>query len=346
MTLKEIAAQAGVSVSTVSRIINSPDDSFARKEVRNRVWSIIKETGYTPNQSARELKQGKTAKAQGMPTGALACILGRTKTLDDNPFFAQLARVIEQQAMEAGYPVRVSYSVFDIKTDVIPEKIESVKTDGAIILGRFNSNYMNSLKNHYRNLVYVGRNIISADCDQIICDGYEATQIAMKHLIAFGHRQIGYIGEISNEVRYQAYLAALREHGLDYSPSLVSDCQQNGTGGYQGAAHLINTARPLPTAVFCATDITAIAALRRFTEEKIKVPEHLSIISMDNIELSGYVSPMLTTVGMPIAEMGNVAVQTLIDRIHKRHKLPMKIFLPNKLVIRESVADLNVGAYI
>lgn len=345
MTLKEVAAQAGVSVSTVSRIINSPDDSFARKEIRDRVWSIIKETGYTPNLSARELKRGKM-KVQEASDGALACILGRTKTLDDNPFFAQLARVIEQQAMEQGYPVRLSYSVFDMKPNAMPEKIGPVKADGAVVLGRVSGNCMDFLEKHYRSLVYVGRNIVSADCDQVICDGYEATQIAMKHLISCGHRRIGYIGEISNEVRYQAYLDTLREHGLDCSPGLVSDCPQNGTGGYQGADHLLGTANPFPTAVFCATDIAAIAALRRFAEAKIKVPEQLSIISMDNIELSGYVSPMLTTVGMPIVEMGNVAVQTLIDRIHKRHKLPMKIFLPNKLAIRESVANLNAGAYI
>ncbi len=345
MTLKEVAALAGVSVSTVSRIINSPDDSFARKEVRDRVWLIIKETGYTPNLNAKELKCGKI-KEQKSSYGALACILGRTRTLEDDPFFAQLARVIEQQAMEQGYPVRFSYSVFDMKPDSIPEEAGSFKADGAIILGRINKNYMDFLEKRYKNLVYVGRNIISAGCDQVICNGYEATQIAMKHLIAYGHRRIGYIGEISGEVRYQAYLDTLREHGLAFSPGLVSNCPQNGAGGYQGADYLLNTAKPLPTAIFCATDIAAIAALRRFTESKIKVPEQLSIISMDNIELSGYVSPMLTTVGMPIVEMGNIAVQTLLNRIHKRHRLPMQIFLPNKLAIRESVANLNAGAYI
>ncbi len=345
MTLKEIAVQAGVSVSTVSRIVNSPDDRFASKEVRDRVWSIIKKTGYTPNQTARELRRGNT-KAQGMPSCALACVLGRTRTLDDDPFFAQLARVIEQQAMEKGYPVRFSYSVFDMNTNAVPEKIGPIKADGAIVLGRISSNYIDSLESYYKNLVYVGRNIISASCDQIICDGYEATQIAMKYLVACGHRRIGYIGETSNEVRYKAYLDMLSEYELDCSSDLVSNCPQNGAGGYQGAANLLGAANPLPTAVFCATDIAAVAALRRFAEAKIKVPEQISIISMDNIELSGYVSPMLTTVGMPIIEMGNVAVQILIDRIRKQHKLPMKIFLPNKLAIRESVANLNIGTYI
>jgi len=345
MTLKEVAAQAGVSISTVSRIINSPDDSFARKEVRDRVWAIIKEKGYTPNQSARALKKGK-ARSQDVPEGTLACILGRTRKLDDDPFFAQLARVIEQQGLEQGYPVRMSSSVFDMNMGSVLEKIEPVKADGAIVLGRITRSHIDFLGKRYKNIIYVGRNIISAACDQVICDGYEATQIAIKHLIACGHRHIGYIGETENEIRYQAYRDILRENGLDYRPNFVSNCQQNGFGGYQGAENLIKSANPLPTAVFCATDISAIAALRRFSEAKIKVPEQMSIISMDNIELSGYVSPMLTTVGMPIVEMGNIAVRTLIDKIQKRHKLPMKIFLPNKLAVRESVSNLNAGAYI
>lgn len=346
MTLKEIAAQAAVSVSTVSRIINSPDDSFARKEVRDRVWAIIKETGYTPNQSARELKQGKS-RAQNAPVGALACILGRTKALDDNPFFAQLARVIEQQAMERDYPVRLSYSVFDIKTNAILKKIESVKTDGAIVLGRFSDSAITFLEQYYKNIVFVGRNTLSVEWDQVICNGYEATQIAMNHLISCGHKRIGYIGETHDEIRYKAYLDALHSCKIEEDVKLIAACPQNtAEGGYQGADQLLRQAVSLPTAIFCASDVAAIAVMRRLKEEKIKVPDSISIIGMDNIELSGYVSPMLTTVGIPIQELGNIAVQTLINRIQKQHRMPLKIFLPNKLLRRESVSNLNEGMYI
>jgi Transcriptional regulators len=337
MTLKQIANMANVSISTVSRILNSPDNSFATKEVRDRVWKCAREIGYVPDQNARELKLGRRTLRKSSPP-SISCILGRTKQLEDDPFFAQMSRAIEQQALDLGYVVRHSYSLFDIETDTLLDQIESSHTDGAIILGRFSNDSMSFLEKHYKNLVYVGRNIIDASCDQVICDGYEATEIAVKHLIANGHRRIGYIGETVNEVRYEAYCDIIRKHGLEWSEQWVSNCPQNGPGGYQGAEELLAKASPLPTAVFCATDIAAIAALRRFTEAKLKVPEQLSIISMDNIELSGYVSPMLTTVGMPIVEMGNWAVQLLIERLNKRHKLPAKVLLPNKLIIRESVA--------
>lgn len=339
MTLKQIAAMAEVSISTVSRILNSPDNSFATKEVRDRVWRIAKEIGYVPNQSARELKLGKQSSPGSTPP-SITCILGRTRQLDDDPFFAQMSRAIEQQALELGYAIYLSYSLFDIERAALLDQIEAARTDGAIILGRFSNDSMNFLKKHYSNLLYVGRNVIDANCDQVICDGYEATQIAIKHLIEKGHSHIGYIGETNNEVRYEAYCDTLSAYGLTYNDNWVSHCPQNGPGGYEGAKKLLAHASPLPTAVFCATDITAIAALRRFTEVQIKVPEQLSLISMDNIELSGYVSPMLTTVGMPIVEMGKWAVQLLVDRMNKRHKLPVKMYLPNKLVVRESVASL------
>jgi len=337
MTLKEIAKRANVSVSTVSRIINSPDGNFARKEIRDKVWEIIRETEYVPNQSAIELKLNKTKKDFRKPI-TFACILGRTKNLDDNPFFAQVARAVEQKALSLGYAVSLSYSVLDLANLELLKKIESVKTDGAVVIGRFDMSTIQFLKNHYKNIVYVGRNVIDTELDQIICDGYEATREALNYLIRFGHRRIGYIGETVNEIRYKAYLNVVNEEKLDSDGNLVCACSQNGVGGYQGADALLRKTKPLPTAVFCATDVAAIAAIRRFTEAGIKIPEDISVVGMDDIELAGYISPMLTTVGMPKSELGNIAVQTLVSRINKNHKLPMKIFLPFKLAIRESVA--------
>lgn len=337
MTLKEIAERAGVSVSTVSRIINSPDDSFARKSVRDKVWDIVKETGYIPNQSARNLKRSKKEVGLGH-SNTITCILGRTKSYDDNPFFGHVARAIEHQALSMGYAVTTSYSIFDIENSNLLQRIQSARTDGAIVLGRFNSNTYDFFAEHYKNIVYVGRNIIDANLDQVICDGYEATKTALGHLIENGHRRIGYIGETSNEIRYQAYMDTVNAHGLDCEAGLVCQSPQDGMGGYLGAGQLLKEAKPLPTAVFCATDVSAIAAIRCFTEAGIKIPGQLSVISIDDIEIAGYVSPMLTTVGMPKIEMGKVAVRTLIDRINKVHKLPMKILLPHTLLVRESTA--------
>ncbi len=336
MTLKDIAQRAGVSISTVSRIINSEDDSFARKEVRDKVWEIIRETEYVPNQAAIDLKTHKN-KCNNKDQITIACILGRTKNLEDNPFFAQVARSVEQKALSLGHVVSLSYSILDINNMQLSKKIESIKTDGAIVIGRFDIRTLKFLKEHYKNLVYVGRNVIDTDIDQVICDGYEATRTALHYLIQCGHKRIGYIGETINETRYKAYQSMIAEHKLDNDSNLVCSCYQNGIGDCKGVEVLLQNANPLPTAVFCATDIAAVAAMQRFTVAGIKIPQDISVVSMDDIELAGYISPMLTTISMPKSELGSIAVQTLTNRISKKHKLPMKIFLPYKLSIRESV---------
>lgn len=342
MTLKEIAQQANVSVSTVSRIINSPDNSFARKEVRDRVWKIIRETGYSPNPVARELKSGRT-KESGEKHGTLAIVLGRTLTLDENPFFSEVSRFIEHISMEMNYPVGLIYSVYDIASPQMLEKIRSISAEGAIVIGRLSQSTSEALDSQYKNIIYVGRNEIRTDWDQIICDGYDAARIGLNYLRECGHSRVGYFGEIKNEVRHRAFLDFTKEEGLFGCP--VIECKQSGEAGYSAAEKLLASEDALPAAILCAADIIAISAMKKFKEARIKIPEQLSIMGMDNIELSGYVSPMLTTVGMPIAEMGELAVKTLLDRIMGGHKLSMKIVLPNRLIKRSSVLDVKEGFY-
>jgi len=345
VTLKEIAAKVGVHVSTVSRVINSPDDNFGSREVRERIWTVVRESGYVPNPSAQALRQSRIHQLSHR-IGTLDCVLGRTKYLEDNPFFAQVARAAEQQALNMGYSVQVSYSVMDPAQ--WNTKAREEPPIGAVVLGWFDKpEIIQLLESRYKNLVFVGRNLIGANWDQVICDGYEAAVIALNHLIGYGHCRIGYIGETKNDARYRAFVDIVKKHNLEFSPDLVASCNHNNSeGGYQGVKKLLEKAKPLPTAVFCASDVVAIATMRRFRESRVKIPTQLSIVSLDNIELSGYVSPMLTTVGMPIVEMGSVAVQVLVSRINKLHRLPQKIFLPNKLADRESVTNLNEGMYI
>lgn len=348
LSLKEIAAQAGVSISTVSRVLNSPNDTFASREVRERIWKIVKETGYVPNRSAQALRQNSGKKDLLQPSGSLVCILARTKHLDDNPFFAQVARVAEQQALQMGYPVLFTYSTLELNPKALTQKALQIQPQGAIVLGHFeNERLVRQLERQYKNLVFVGRSSISTHWDQIICDGYEASKTAMEHLLSYGHQKIGYIGETGSEIRFCAYCDILRKKGLPNLASWIAPCDQNnGASAYQAADRLLERAGSEITAVFCSSDIAAIAAIRRFREKGVKLPEQLSVIGMDGIELSGYVSPMLTTVRMPISELGSIAVHTLIARINKAHRLSMKIYLPCQLLRRESVANLNEGSYI
>lgn len=340
MTLKDIARLAGVSTSTVSRVINSPDNSFATEAVRNRVWEIVNQYKYTPNQTARKLKQGDGEK-EARRTKTITCVFGRTKTPADNPFFAQIARAIEHQALQMGYIVNSTYSIYDINDQYVLQKIASQETDGAVVMGRFRSETCQFFEQHYKNIVYTGLNSIDANWDQVICDGYKAAKTALEYLISEGHHRIAYIGETSQEIRYTAYKDVLKEHHLEASPGLVASYPLEASGGYAGAERLLCAGGKLPSAVFCANDITAVAAIRRFSEEGLKVPKDISVIGIDNIEIVQYLSPMLTTISIPKEEMGISAVRVLIDRIEKGHHLPVQVTLPHQLLVRESTAALS-----
>lgn len=191
MTIKEIAALAGVSASTVSRVINYPGSKAASKEVENRIWELIRENGYVPNSLARNLKihgAGSTA----IPR-TIGCILARTPVSD--PFFSKITRGIEKEALRNGYTVKYIYSYQDIQNPDIQNTIRQTKVDGTAILGRPDSVTRAFLRENCSRIVYTGLNNIESEFDQITCNAYLASKTAVSYLAELGHVHIAYLGE-------------------------------------------------------------------------------------------------------------------------------------------------------
>ena len=335
MTLKDIAARVGVSVSTVSRVINNKDTKAASQELQDKIWAIVQETGYIPNAAARSLKLGEGSIPSNKDTKGIACIVARSENAIDEPFFMGLSRAIEKEAFKLGYNLRYTFSAFDLNSLTTSNIISNTKVDGVIVLGRFDSNLSTFLKKHYKNIVYCGLNSIDYSYDQIICDGYKASISAVKHLASLKHTNIGYIGEVNNEARYKGYSSALKELALPINHRAIINAPLTTNGGYRGAKELLKGDSKV-TAIFCANDITAIGALKALKEANLRVPEDISIISIDDIDMAQYVSPMLTTIHIPIDELGKLTAKTLIDRIEHGHNLPIKIDVPFSISKRES----------
>lgn len=335
MTLKDIAARAGVSISTISRVINNKDTKAASQELQEKIWSIVRETGYTPNAAARSLKLGGNEAPTIKEKRGIACIVARSADAIDEPFFLDLSRSIEKEAFKQGYNLRYTFSAFDLDSSTTFNIISNTKVDGVVVLGRFSSSLISFLKKHYKNVVYAGLNSIDYNYDQIICDGYKASMAAVKYLASLRHTNIGYIGEVNNEVRYKGYSTALKELSLPMNHKSIINAHLSTDGGYKGAKELLQNNTNV-TAIFCANDITAIGALKAIKENNLRVPEDISIISIDDIDMAQYVSPMLTTVHIPIDELGKITAKTLIDRIEHGHNLPIKIDIPFNITKRES----------
>lgn len=333
MTLKEIAKEAGVSISTVSRVINKNSTSAASKEVQERLWEIVRRTGYVPNSSARDLKM-KGANSPHI-SHSIACLFARAEDSKSDLFFSTLARSIEQEAFKRNYILKYSFTAIDIHHPNVLRLITDNHVDGVAILGRCSKQTLSFLKKYFNCVVYTGLNLLEAKYDQIISDGYQAAMTAMSYLINLGHSRIGYIGETKYENRYTGYCSALNASGLPLKKEYVVNVPLSSEGGYCGAKKLIDRNVDV-SALFCCNDVTAIGAMRAIQETGHKIPDDVSIISIDDIDTAQYLSPMLTTIHMPVEEMGQMTAKILIDRIEGGHCLPIVMNLPYYLANRES----------
>ena len=333
MTQKEIAKEAGVSVSTVSRVINNKDKNAASQEVRDRIWAIVRRTNYIPNDSAQKLRSGRiitTDKA----FGCIECFFARMPFSGKDQFFSELARSAEAEAMRLNHVLKYSFTALGLQRNHKQLLAES-SADGIIILGRCDNTTLTMLRKQFKNVCYVSLNTFKKEYDSILCDGMEASKEAVNYLISLGHTKIGYIGETSNEVRYVGYRNAMIENKLPTESRYVSDALLSYEGGYNGAKKLLASANDV-TAVFCANDISAIGAMRAFQEAGLSIPQDISVIGVDDIEISKYLDPPLTTIHIPVEEMGKMSAKILVDRINGGHKVPLKVTLPFHLEIRGS----------
>ena len=336
MTLKDIAKEAGVSISTVSRVINQKGVSAASKEVRDKIWEIVRRTGYSPNAAARDLKTGNSVTVK-KPTRSIACIFARTEDPMKDIFFSTLSRGLEEEAFRHNYIVKYLITFLDINNPAVFRLITENQVDGVAVLGRCNRQMLSFLKKYFNYVVYSGLNTLNASYDQIICDGYQAAVSVMEKLFEIGHTRIAYLGETRDENRYRGYCDALSSKRLPLRREFIVNTPMSTEGGYHGALRLLENSRDF-TAVFCSNDTTAIGAIRALQENQIRIPEDVSVISIDDIDIVQYITPLLTTIHIPIENLGKTAAKILIDRIEGGHRLHMKINLPFSLVWRESCA--------
>ncbi|RPF49008.1 LacI family transcriptional regulator [Hydrogenoanaerobacterium saccharovorans] len=338
MTLKELAKRCGVSVSTVSRVVNGNNNHAASAAVANKIWQMVHETGYIPNSYAQGLKMGGTQKSPPKAI-SLACIFARTCDRESGQFFSELFRIIEQECAQNKCKVTGIFPAFEQKKTSSALKIQDV--DGVIVMGRCSKNLLQNLKKQCKNIIFVGLNSLKDNsCDQVICDGYEAAKTAIKHLYQLGHTRIGYIGEQSEEARYRGYYDAMKELKLPIEYHHIFNTHQSIKGGYQSGIKLLQAAQH-PTALFCANDITAIGVIKSLQENGVEIPKDMSVISIDNIEMSQYCSPMLTSINIPREDLGRFTVKILLDRIEGGHTTPIKIDIPFTLIKRESSAQFK-----
>lgn len=333
-TLEEIARLAGVSRSTVSRVINQHPN--VRPEVREQVWRVIREVGYYPHAAARNLV---TRRSQ-----IIGVVIPETvpKVFSD-PYFPVVLHAISNALAERGYHLMLSLLTPQQEEAFYQRALRGRVVDGIIVVSAQITDPL--IARAYQDglaVVSIGRYPQEPNVSYVDADNVEGARVATEHLLRLGRRRVATIAGPQTMApgmdRLEGYRRALHAWGISPSPEWIAEGDFTEAGGYMAMRRLLAVR---PDAVFVASDLMAVGALKAIREAGLRVPDDIALVGYDDVELARYTDPPLTTIRQPIAELGRVAVQLLLRQIEKGVREPQRVILPTELVIRSSCGALQ-----
>jgi len=328
VTIREVADEAGVSIATVSRVLNGRGD--VAPETRELVSRIIQERGYIANRGARGLSNGRTGLVGLLvpliyPAYFSAILSGATEALQEHDLRAVLSPTAHEHDREVTLLERLMHGLTDGALIVLPEE-SSRELERLLDAG-------------YHFVVIDPLMPLDDRTPSVSAAHASGADQAIKHLLALGHRRIAIIsgprGWVATEDRRRGYHAALAAAGILPDPELEVESNFEIDGGEQAAGVLLDLAEP-PTAIFAFNDNHAIGAIQAARARGLHVPDDLSIVGFDDVEHATIVTPTLTTVRQPLAEMGRTAVNLLQRLLDRQRFETLHIELATRLVVRES----------
>lgn len=330
MTIADVAAQAGVSVATVSRVLNK--DPKVRPETRDRVMQAIRKLNYIPNMSARNLRRRESR---------VILVLARNFT---HPFYAKVLAGISDTARAAGYSVLMCDNGDDpVRAEQQLNMLKNREVDGAVLLNcTMDDTWLRAYAGKYP-LVQCCENVPGIETNRVCLDHFAMAYDATRYLISLGHRRIAIMSAnnryISTIQRCKGYIQAMTEAGLPVHEELcaVAGGDYSFQSGSRCASGLLSLPAP-PTAIFCISDVLALSTLLAASEKGIRVPEQLSVIGCDDVDYTTMWHPFLTTVRLPCYEMGRRSTQLLLNAIQNQSACPETSDMEHSLIIRESTA--------
>lgn len=324
-TIRDVARQAGVSHQTVSRVINGSEDVLP--ETRAIVEAAIEELGYRPSAIARSMARGSTH--------TLAII---SPNLTDYTF-ASVIEGAEVEARQHNYFV-LSSSASDLQAfqGLVDELVGHRRVDGLIVINPYaDDRYQHIPKNF--PVVFVGARSHDENVCSISLDDEKVAYEATQHLISLGHKRIGLVTgpmeEDCSQDRCKGFRRALNEAGIAYDESLVFEGDWSASSGSDALADFVKKGN-LPTAVFAQNDRMAMGVMRAARDANLNVPDQLSVIGVDDMPLSSYFDPPLTTMQQDMPLIGREAIRKLMDIIRNKTVQQTVLKLPAQLVVRQS----------
>jgi LacI family transcriptional regulator len=331
-TVKDVAKLANVSIATVSRYINNV--GFISGELKSKIERAIKELDYYPNKIAQNFSKGRT--------GTVGIIIPDIS----NPFFPELVRGVSDFLFGNNLHVHLLNSDNDPdKEELFLKDLQSMWVDGIIIAPSDSENRNFNLFNQIQSpKVILDREIIGLSTDLVVVNNKKGSFEAVKYLISNGHRSIVFLGglrfTLTAQKRYSGWMRALTENHI-YDKDYEFWGEYSIDSGYRMMQEVFEKIGKVD-AVFACNDLISLGAMQAVEERKYKMPDDISIVGFDDIYLSKFLKPPLTTVRQPTYEMGETAARLLLSRIENNEEYePEKIVVEGQLIIRGSVAKRN-----
>ncbi len=324
--IRDVAKAAGVSVATISRVLNHPDT--VSEETKKHVQEVMESLNYKPNSLARGLALNRSH--------TIALIVSDIL----NPKYMEIAKGVEDVAHSKGYNILLCNTEGSLEKEKEYIEIMSNRMVDGIILSntRIDSKEIYNITQKKIPVVSIGKTV--KDLFNVYIDDEEGAYEATKHLIDIGYKDIGFISgpmnQNENKEKKKGYEKAIAEAELKIVKGYIQEGESNLNGGYITAKRLIKK-HPNIRAIFIANDLMAISALDAIKSEGLRIPEDIAIVGFDNIAMSALVEPKLTTISQPIYKMGLMASRMLLEQIETPEEdSPQQILLQTKLKVRES----------
>jgi LacI family purine nucleotide synthesis repressor len=325
VTIKDVAKEAGVSISTVSNALNDVD--VLTPATKAHILAVAERLNYVPNLNGKLLKSGESK------------MLGFFTTSVSGPYFYVLVEAMARECEKLGYGLNI---VVAKDKQVILSNILGRRVDGVIIFEdwRIDEKDVATMEKEKVNAVFLDRVMKKDTMGSVIFDSYASGYEATKYLISLGHKKIAYVSGVDTMYdsvqRKKGYLAALKEHQLEMDESYILQGYFEEEGTYNAVKSFIHMhPGKLPDAFLAGNDLSAIGCIKALKSEGYQVPEDISVMGFDDIEIAKYFSPPLTTVKNQIARQGILAIDQLVRMIQKKEEGQIQK-LPSEIIVRHS----------
>lgn len=335
-TIKEVAARSGVSVATVSNVLQNKSHLYS-EETAQRVWQAVRELGYRPSSVARSLIRQRT--------DTIGVILEERQELVLDPYVMSVLEGILEYTVPRDRPVKIISMMYQQRPDSFLAHVDDGSVDGVVLVApRTYSMALQWAQQADIPAVVVGSTFPDSNLPCVDVDDSAAIYQAVQWLIDLGHRRIGHLAgpqtHWSARRRLQAYHQAMQDAGIAVEPTWVVEGRYTPPSGKEAMERLLEVT-PMLTAVVCGNDWMAMGAMETIYQRGLRVPDDISIVGFDDIDTAQWVTPPLTTLRQPMRQIGAKAAELLLHQIETGKRVREVILFPAEMVVRQSVAPLR-----